>query len=637
MIISFYYMCGISVIIDSGNKHIAEHAIRRMNNIIDHRGPDGENYYFGDHFALGHRMLKITDLTDRGKQPMLYMHYVIIYNGEIYNYRTIKETLKKCGYQFKTTSDTEVIGAAYDKWGYDCLHHFNGMWAFVLYDTKNKMFFCSRDRFGIKPLFYSQLNNKLLIGSEIKQITVFPDYKPRINQRTAFDFIYHGKIDSTNESFFDGVHFLPAGHNLIYDLRAHSFSIIKWYDLDKIKVSKYTDFNEATNTFGQLFTESISDHTDAKLPIGACLSGGLDSTSIVGVSKKMNKPLVTFSSCYTQHGYNEIEYINNAVRHYELPNHKTYPNIHELIETGLLKKIVYHQDQPVLSGSFFSEFKVFEAAAANDVRIMLSGQGADEYLGGYGEFSLLNLKRLLQKRKFSDFTATMVNLAKKQNKTIKEVFISFVIFGLRLPYFINRINQPNQVVHECFNTAWLKEFVHTRPVFDISAYSSLSDLSKYALNGYSLPHQLLSEDRNSMSHSIESRLPFLDHRLVEYSLGLPDNNIIRKGVTKAVLRESLKNTLPAKIYNRHTKLGFPGPEESLFTHHYEFIHKELRDYTHQFANIFSSKLPELHTACHNNKIPYNNFLFRALSFGTWAREFKLIEPVTKPIKASFAR
>ena len=254
-------MCGISVIIDPGQKHIPGHAIRRMNEVISHRGPDGEDYYFADHFAFGHRMLKITDHSEQCRQPMQYLQYVIIYNGEIYNYREIRETLKKSGYQFKTTNDTEVIMAAYDKWGKECLNLFSGMWAFVLYDTKKKTLFCSRDRFGIKPLFYSRLNNKLLIGSEIKQLTAFPEYRPRINPQTAFDFIYHGKIDSIHQSFFEGVYFLPAGHNLVYDLNTHLFDVSKWYDLNNIKASAYPGFGEATEIFNQLFTQSVTEQT----------------------------------------------------------------------------------------------------------------------------------------------------------------------------------------------------------------------------------------------------------------------------------------------------------------------------------------------------------------------------------------
>jgi len=629
-------MCGISVIIDPKNKQVHETAIRGMNDLIRHRGPDGEGYYFGDHFALGHRMLKITDFSAQGRQPMAYLHYVIIHNGEIYNFRELRETLRKTGYAFHTMSDTEVIMAAYDKWGPECLQHFTGMWSFVLYDTRKNLLFCSRDRFGIKPMFYTRLNNKMLLGSEIKQLTAFAEFTPRINQKTAFNFLYHSKIESVDESFFEDVHFLPAGHNLTYNLQAHTFSVEKWYDLNTVKKTGPTSFKEALSVFNDLFTESIMLHGESKLQVGACLSGGLDSTSIVGVSEKINNTLTTFSSCYTQHGYNEIEYINNAVMHYKFANHKNYPNIHELIENDLLKKIVYHQDQPILSGSFFSEYKVFENAAASKIRIMLSGQGADEYLGGYGEFTALNLRALLKRGRWLGFAGAVKDNAVKQNQSIKESFLSFVIFGLGLPHFKKKIYEQNQAVaNSCLNAKWINQHNQiSQEVFDISRYASLNELSKDAIKNYSLPHQLLSEDRNSMMNSIESRLPFLDHRLVEYCLDLPDNFIIRKGATKAILRESLKDVLPPQIYNRHSKLGFPGPDEALFKHNYEIINKEFRDCIDHFPAIFSPQIAELHTAYHNNKIPYNNLLFRSLAFCAWAKQFGLMDAPAKSVKIS---
>ncbi|MEP7278681.1 MAG: asparagine synthase (glutamine-hydrolyzing) [Bacteroidota bacterium] len=629
-------MCGISVIIDPANTRVHESDIKRMNNLIRHRGPDGEGYYFGDHFALGHRMLKITDFSEQGRQPMSYMHYVIIHNGEIYNFRGLKESLKQCGYTFQTATDTEVIMAAYDKWGKDCLDQFTGMWSFVLFDTKKKLLFCSRDRFGIKPLFYARVNNRLVLGSEIKQLKAISGFTPSINHTTAFNFLYNARIDGVTETFFKDVYFLPGGHNLIYCLQSHTFKIEQWYDAGKIKPAKQPSFDEAAATFGHLFTASVMSHGQSKLSVGACLSGGLDSTSIAGVAKRLGIQLTTFSSCYTQQGYNEIEYINSAESYYGFSNHKNYPNIHELVEQELLKKIVYHQDQPILSGSFFSEYKVFENAAANKFRIVLSGQGADEYLGGYREFSLLNLMSLLKKGRLPGFAAAIINMAAKHQQSIKTTLAGFIIFGLQLPHFRKKISAQVQAVPgKCLNPHWIHEYGNqVSGSFDIYQYNSLTDLSKDAINRYSLPHQLLSEDRNSMMNSIESRLPFLDHRLIEFCLGLPDRYIIRKGATKAVLRESLKQVLPPAIYNRHVKLGFPCPEEPLFTHNYDFINKEFLDYSNQLPGIFSPMLSAMLRAHRNNKIEYNNIFFRALAFGTWAREFGLLE---SPAKASKLR
>ena len=614
-------MCGISVFIDKKNLIVPDELIKRMNNRIRHRGPDGEDYYFGDHFALGHRMLKITDFSSKGIQPMSFYNCTIVYNGEIYNYKEIRERLKAEGYSFYTQTDTEVILAAYNKWGNECIRHFDGMWAFVLYDKNKQLLFCSRDRFGIKPLCYTQLQNKFLIGSEIKQFTAIADFVPAINKKTAFDFLYNGKIDNTEQSFFEGVYFLPAGCHLIYNLKTHSYNINRWYDINTPRSDKAASFDEATNIFKDIFTQSVLTHIQAKVPVGSCLSGGLDSSAIAGIAKQTSNRVTTFSSCYIQHGYNEIEYINNAIMHYNFPSHKTYPSIHELLENKLLNKIVYHQDQPILSGSFFSEYKVFQSAAINNIRIMLSGQGADEYLGGYGEFSLLNLRVLFKKLKWGKLFYEIKNTASVQSKSFKEVLKTFLIFGLGIPHFKQTVRKPAFFL-ECFNKRWLDQFEYGNAhSFSFKKVDSISDLSKLALCKYSLPHQLHSEDRNAMLHSIESRLPFLDHKLVEWCLSLPDNFIIHKGVTKKILRESLKNVLPPEIYNRHSKLGFPGPEEALFTHHYGYIQEQLREYSQLFPDIFSDGLLKLHHAYYNNKAGYDNLLFRALSFGTWAKEF----------------
>ncbi len=617
-------MCGISLIVDNTQENIPQQDIKAMNARVMHRGPDGEGLYFDKHLALGHRALYITDFNAGGKQPMEFKGCVLIHNGEIYNYKTIREQLKKEGYQFFTQSDSEVILAAYDKWGESCVQKFMGMWAFVLYDRTRQLLFCSRDRFGIKPFCYMQSGNRFLAGSEIKQFMAFADFAPRINYRAAFDFLYNGKIDDTENSFFEGVKFLPAGHQLIYQLQSHTYTLSKWYDIERINSTNTGDFNEASSVFKELFTESLLLHTQTKLPIGACLSGGLDSTSIAGVAKITNTPVSTFSSCYVQLGHNEIEYINDVSLKYGFPGHKIYPVISDLTENGLLKKIVYHQDQPILSGSFFSEFKVFEAVSKNNIRILLSGQGADEYLGGYREFSLLSVCRLLRKARFGALRNAIINSAKNNEKSIMEVIKDFLIFGVGSNFINKKIQTERQksTYYRGLNQQLLEKYEYQSAIPSLlSNFSSLADLSKQALLKYSLPHQLHSEDRNAMVHSIESRVPFLDHRLVEWCLSLPDDFIIREGATKALLREGLKGLLPESIYNRHSKLGFPGPEEALFKHHYHYIQQQFQEFIDIFPEFFTKDLLEAHTAYFQSKIPYDNLLFRALSFGTWAREF----------------
>lgn len=627
-------MCGISLVISSQNPRVDEKVLRRMNDLIVHRGPDGEGFFFDDYIGMAHRMLRITDHSELGRQPMHGHNGVLIFNGEIYNYRELRLELNRRGYRFVSDADTEVVLAAYDCWGTDCVKRFNGMWAFALYDRLRRKLFCSRDRFGIKPLFYAACGTDLIIGSEIKQLFAIDCFRPALNQQVAFNFLHQAKIEDKEQSFFEGVRFLPAGHHLIYNFENHQYHITRWYSMDR-EIHSHGSFAEAALTFRERFTDSILEHGRARVPMGACLSGGLDSTSIVGMLTSTGVHVDTFSTCYTQHGLNEIDHINEAAAFYDVKNFKHYPVVQEMGNDGLLETMVYHQDQPLLSGSFFSEYKVFELAAANNMRIMMSGQGADEYLGGYNEFMRLRLNLLLRQKNLPGLLRAINDTAEKQNQSFIRALRSFLIFGTGFPLLEKKINgQAEAFANAAIHPSWSRAMRSQAPAgLQLKNFDSISELSVAALTNYSLPHQLHAEDRHAMMHSIESRLPFLDHRLVEFGTGLPDQYIIRRGRTKAILRTALKDILPPGIFNRHSKLGFPGPEEPLFVHHSEEIRKAFLHYTKEMPGIFSPMLNELFQSYRRHEIPYNNLFFRALSFGVWAGRFGLIEPAPKTTRA----
>jgi asparagine synthase (glutamine-hydrolysing) len=343
----------------------------------------------------------IVDLGPANVQPMRFKNYVISYNGEIYNFRQIRDELKKLGYQFTTDTDTEVILSAYDAWKENCIIRFVGMWAFVLYDEERKSIFCSRDRFGIKPLYYCRLKEKFLIGSEIKQFTVFNDFHPALNSRAAFDFLYSGRLNIGEDTMFENVKSVPAGNNMYYDLESHTYWVKRWYDLNAVRQNDSITLQDAIAEFRERFGESMLEHLYARVTAGSCLSGGIDSTSMVGMANKIGASIKTFSSCYFSKTYNEINYINTAIDSYQLENYKVFPDVQDLVVNDELAKIVYLQDQPILGGSFFSEYKVFELAAKHNTRVMLSGQGVDEYLGGYSEFYEVFLTSLLRRNIFA--------------------------------------------------------------------------------------------------------------------------------------------------------------------------------------------------------------------------------------------
>ncbi len=601
-----------------------------MNDRIIHRGPDGVGYYWGQNFGFGHRRLKITDLSDQASQPMCRNGLTIIFNGEIYNYLEIAKLLLADGFKFSTKSDTEVILAAYQHWGKNCVSYFNGMWAFIIHDPIQNILFCSRDRLGIKPFCYLETDEAIYVGSEIKQFMDVPGFIPKLDEKIAFHFLFHGNISGGEKSFISCVKFLSAGSNLILDLANCEYHVEKWYSLDNLRINADIGYGEACWEFRKLFESSISLYTSTEVNFGTALSGGLDSSSIACMYKHITRsqtPLNTISTCFYEEPDNEIEYINEISNYLSKAGNLVFPDIRELLTDGLLKKIVYHQDQPILSGSFFSEYKLYEKASELGLKVMLSGQGADEYLAGYEHFHYFNVMNKLQKLHLVQALHEAGQFAKVNNQPRFYIFknIGLSLVGRSYSSLKNKLTTSYHG-NQGFNSAWLSktfEFQNLNPELSLKGNFDLTHQSKNALSSYSLPHQLHSEDRHSMMFSVESRLPFLDHRLIEFSLQLPDHFKIKGGITKKLLRDSMKGILPEKIRNRHNKLGFPGPEDKLFEKENSVIKKQLNALIEKFPNIFSASLLEEYSEAVLSKKHKQSRIFRALSFYHWSESFDI--------------
>ncbi len=276
-------MCGISGVINKENISVENQLIKSMNDRISHRGPDGEGFFFGANFAFGHRRLSILDLSSDGSQPMVYHEKnVITFNGEIYNYIELRDELKEKGYQFYTQTDTEVILAAYDCWGEHCVERFNGMWSFVIYDKERNKLFASRDRFGVKPFYYTVSESLFAFGSEIRQLLpLLPQRKA--NQQILLDYLITSIEEHTNETFFEGIHKLQQGSNLIYDLSNHSYEIKKFYSLQLTDYSTVSE-EKAVELYKNQLTSAVNLRMRSDVEVGTCLSGGLDSSSITALS-----------------------------------------------------------------------------------------------------------------------------------------------------------------------------------------------------------------------------------------------------------------------------------------------------------------------------------------------------------------
>jgi asparagine synthase (glutamine-hydrolysing) len=614
-------MCGISIIVNIVNLPINEKLIKSINDMVYHRGPDDEGFCFGGNFAFGHRRLSILDLSKAGHQPMQWKHLCITFNGEIYNYIELREELIQLGHSFKSSSDTEIILAAYEQWGTDAFTRFNGMWAFAIHDSiKNEIVFC-RDHFGIKPLYFTKTENYFLAGSEIKQFTAVSEFNSVLNKSVAVNFLVSGWLNYSDQTFFEGVNELQPGHYLRYSLTTHQSQIKQWYHLAEAAVPVSDAYSTAVQKVRSLFVDSVRIRMRSDVRVGSCLSGGIDSSSIVSVvysQKLSNEDFATVTSCYSDKRFDEQKFSDEVTAKTGIRAVKVFPDLNHLIDEGDLDKMIYHQDQPFSGASHYSEFKVFQTAREQKMIVMQDGQGSDEFLCGYGEFFTMRIKELLRSFQWSSAFRLWKEKASHKNTSLMQEIRSFIksVYLPKILKVIKLIIRRNE--YPWLTDDWQKLAKSALVKFE---GNSIRDLSLEEIEYSSIPYQLHSEDRNSMLFSIESRLPFLDHRLVEYCIGLPSSHKIKDGYTKAVLRDAITE-LPDSIKYRKDKMGFVAPDPVWVIQNKTRVRQDLENII-ETTSIFSPHLLNRFDRFVKGELGYEPIYFRAMAFNRFCKIFNV--------------
>jgi asparagine synthase (glutamine-hydrolysing) len=554
-----------------------QNVLRKINDslrTLEKRGPDDqgcEHYVVNNgSLVLGHTRLSIIDLTTAGHQPMTSHNgrFHIVFNGEIYNYRELRNELIKLGHVFTSDSDTEVLLASWQEWNINCLKRLEGMFAFVVYDQVRKTLTCIRDAFGIKPFFYEQNNTTFLFSSEQKALLTLREEAPTLNWQRSYDYLSQSVYDSNRDTFISGIQHLLPGHWLEINLLAPGKSDQKSWWTPPTQQTSSLSFTQASETLREKFLHNIRLHLRSDVALGAALSGGIDSSAVVCAMRYVepNLPIHTFS--YIASGYKQSEetWVDQVNQFVGATSHKITATSKDLESD--LDTMIMTQGEPFGSTSIYAQFKVFQLAKEKGIKVTLDGQGADELLAGYAGYPGQRVLSMLEQRRFLEAQKFALNWGRWPGRSYKQLLMS--VGKEVLPKGLYKA--ALEMAGHSSSPKWLDLGLLEEAGVKLDPLRHTQDRSAkgrrvieqlaQSLQKHGLPSLLRQGDRNSMQFSIESRVPFLTIPFAEFVFSLPEEYLIsNEGETKHIFRSAMRGIIPENILNRKDKIGFEAPEE----------------------------------------------------------------------------
>jgi asparagine synthase (glutamine-hydrolysing) len=636
-------MCGIAGFVNlQANSKLRTATLKAMTDSIAHRGPDGEGQFIDDQVALGNRRLAIIDIPS-GKQPMTREdgRYVITFNGEIYNYLELRRELQAKGYTFQTKSDTEVILVAYIVYGTKCLERLNGMFAFVIYDRKKRLLFAARDRFGVKPFYYYFRDGKFVFASEIKAILQVLPKTAKLNKEALSEYLTF-QFCLGDKTLFAEIKKLPPAHFLL--LTNRRLTVKRWWDLNFSTDTHHTE-EYFRDRLRELLENSVRLRLRSDVPVGAYLSGGLDSSTVTSIAARFYpKRFRTFSGRFVKKGYDETSYARLVAKHADAIYQEVIIRPKDFIEN--MPKLLYYMDEPAAGPGLFPQYMV-SRLASRYLKVVLGGQGGDETFGGYARYLILYLEASLKGAIFETqvkddprFVVTFSSLLqslpmlreyvplmqdfwrKGLFDTLSDRYFRLIDRGNGLREIINREFLPDNddrgklAFDEIFQS---REF---GPLFNRMTYFDMTTL---------LPALLHVEDRMSMASSLESRTPLLDYRIAELVASMPAPVKFKNGEAKHILKAAVRRIIPEEILLRKDKMGFPVPlTEWLCGPLKDFVGDILLGETARQRGLYDLSSVEVIL---NQERKFDRRIWGLLNLELWFRTF-IDKPITRLIRDS---
>jgi asparagine synthase (glutamine-hydrolysing) len=586
--------------------------VRQMADAMKHRGPDDSGLYCDDAISLGHTRLSILDLSQKGHQPMHLGNLVIVYNGEIYNFKEIRNELEPLGYKFTSGTDTEVILAAYHRWGTNCVERFNGMWAFCIYDKDKQILLLSRDRFGIKPLYYYFDGRRFIFASELKAVKKHPDLSGLETDISGLNFFFYQKYIGGDFTIYKNCKKLKPSENLLFDLNTRKLTVSKHYNLEaEIDKRQSIPLQERLEMVEEILADAVLKRLIADVPVGSFLSGGVDSSLVSAIISKNKKDFDTFSIGFKDQSYNELEFSKIVAEHIKTAHHYEYMDVNE----DIIELVISEMDEPFGDSSVFPTY-LLSKITRKKVTVSLSGDAGDEVFGGYDTYWAYKLAKYVP--------VSLVNLSRRFIDTIppsdKKVTLGFKMkrFVRDFDANINRrhLNWMATFTDSTRANLLTDCFIPAEQLIDYPGNGGLLSLQLNDIHNYLAEDILKKVDLASMLVSLEARVPYLDYRLVPLVLSLPENYKIRFLKTKWLLKQIASKLLPRQIAHR-PKRGFTVPVSTWIKTSnliLEFLTNR-KYYEHNLLNYdYVQQMLKAHT---NNTADASRQLWLVFAFNYW--------------------